>query len=109
MSTQQAEPTVEVRRQWNDYRSATYRLSDVEELHWSRVSGGVRATAPQPFVPGYVRGTEMISGELAHSCSHGPAPHRILVCLTMTGKEEAWPEILKRAGPKPKRSSVGWL
>jgi hypothetical protein len=54
MSTQQPEPTVLVRRQWNDDRFATYRLSDVEELHWSRVSGGVRAPAPQPFVHGYV-------------------------------------------------------
>jgi hypothetical protein len=92
-----------VRRQWNDYRIAWYRLSDISELHWDNLSGGVYAPAPQPFVHGYVWCDGKISGELAHSCRHGEGPHSIKVCLTKKGNEESWAEVLKIVGPKPGR------
>ena len=35
--------TVEVRRQWNDWRFAEYRITDISGMHWDNVSGGVYA------------------------------------------------------------------
>jgi hypothetical protein len=70
------EVVVTVRRQWNDWREARYRLSEVQGLHWDDVSGGVCASAPRSFVHGYVWCYGMIDGELAHSCRHGEGPHR---------------------------------
>lgn len=73
---------VQVRRQWDDYRIAKYRIDDISGLHWSDESGGVRASAPRAFIHGYVLCNGMIEGELAHSCSHGPPPHQVKVCIT---------------------------
>ena len=70
-----------VRRQFNDYRDAKYELDAFESPHWDTMSGGVNAIALQPFIHGYVMCNEMIEGELAHSGTHGPCPHRIKVCV----------------------------
>jgi hypothetical protein len=43
----------------------------------------------------------MISGELAHSCSHGPPPHSILVCVLKKDNPKLWPEIEREIGPRP--------
>jgi len=84
------EPIVEVRRQWNDYRTGRCRLNDVEGLHWSDYgSGGF--CAPQLFVHGYVS-CDQIVGKIGHSCQHGPPPHRIKVCMTKTGNKAIWPK-----------------
>ena len=83
----QDSPIVSVRRQWNDWRHATYRLDDIAGLHWSSVSDGVQAAAPRAFVHGYVLCDRMIDGELGHSCRHGPAPHRIKICIPKKGNE----------------------
>jgi hypothetical protein len=98
------EQIVSVRRQWNDYREARYRLDDISDMHWTDVSGGVNARAPRKFVHGYVRCDGMIDGELAHSCRHGTGPHRVKVCITKKGNEPVWPKILERAGPAPRQS-----
>lgn len=95
---------VEVRRQWNDWQyCAVYRLSDIENLKWDCLSGGIGAPTPQPFVFGYVLCDAMISGELAHSCLHGHKPHRIKICVTRTGNEKIWQIILQIVGPRPGR------
>ena len=72
---------VTVRRQWNDWRTAEYKLCNVDGLHLSDQSGGVNASASQEFIHGYVQCDGMESGELAHSGSHGPCPHQIKVCF----------------------------
>jgi len=73
--------TVWVRRQWNDWRQACFRLDDVEGLDFSDTSGGVVARAPRKFLHGYVACDAMLEGDLAHSCRHGNGPHRIKVCI----------------------------
>jgi hypothetical protein len=90
-----------VRRQWNDWREARYRLEDVKDLHWDTVSGGVYAPTPQPFVHGYVQCNGMIDGELAHPCRHGRGPHSIKVCLVKKANRALWPTILQIVGPRP--------
>jgi hypothetical protein len=62
---------INVRRQWSDWRMATYRWADVSDLHWRVVGGGVNALLPAPFVHGRVLCDAMISGELAHSALTG--------------------------------------
>lgn len=98
---QQPQVTVTARRQWNDYRLATFRIDDLDGWHWDTISGGVNAVAPQPFVHAYGWCDGMIHGEIAHSGIHGPCPHRIKLCLTKTDNQAVWSEVLRRAGPRP--------
>jgi hypothetical protein len=88
------EIVVSVRRQWNSWRSATCPLDKIEKLHWSNVSGGVNAFAPRDFLHGYILCTDVIDGELDHSCEHGAPPHRIKVCIVKTENKKVWPQIL---------------
>jgi len=86
---------VTVRRQWSSYLSADYLLDDVDDLHWSDVTGGINVRTPRPFIHGYVLCTQMIRGDLDHSCAHGPPPHRIKVCLVKVDNKRLWPQILE--------------
>lgn len=91
-----AEPglVVWVRRQFNGKRRrAAYRLSDVSGLHWSSRSGGKRWRANRAYLHGYVWCDAMIIGAVAHSCRHGPPPHRIKVCITKVDNKKNWREI----------------
>jgi hypothetical protein len=93
---------VTVRREWNDWRKASYRLADLEGVHWSQITGGVGVPVPQPFIHGYVSCDQMLEGELAHSGSHGPCPHRIKVCIVKADNEPAvFRRLVQQAGPKP--------
>jgi hypothetical protein len=94
------EPLIKVRRQWNDWKIAVYKLSSISGFHWSDESGGVNAPAPQLFLHGYVMCDGMESGELSHSCRHGPPPHRIKVCITNKYNEGIFPK-LSELYPKP--------
>jgi hypothetical protein len=96
-----ADEIVQVRRQPTDWGVAQYRRSDDSGLHWTDISGGVGATLTHPFVHGYVLCDAMISGGVAHSCRHGPAPHSILVCLLKKDNPELWASIEEEIGPRP--------
>ena len=100
ITSNDADIIVWVCRQWNDYREASYHLSDVQDFHWSRVSGGVQAPAPRAFVHAYFMCDAMIEGELAHACRHGEGPHRIKVCITKSSNREIWPIIERLVGPR---------
>ena len=96
--------TVWVRRQWNDWRHASYRIADIERPHWDDMSGGVGALAPQLFLHAYDWCDAMLEGELAHSCAHGEGPHHIKVCITKTGNNKAaYRRCAELAGIKPSR------
>jgi hypothetical protein len=86
-------PVVWVRRQFDSRRHAAYRLSEVSGWHKSSISGGVMTRANRRYWHGYVWCDAMIAGELAHTCRHGPSPHRIKVCVTKKGNEKFWREI----------------
>jgi len=90
-----------VRRQWNHYRIAEADLAGLTNLHWETISGGVRTSAPQPFIHGYVYCDEL-AGEIAHSCQHGSGPHAIKVAVVKKDNTpQVWAEVLERAGPRP--------
>jgi hypothetical protein len=97
-TTKQRERTVVwVRRQFHQRESAAYDLADIEGWHQSDTSGGKHAKANRRYWHGYVWCNAMLEGSVAHSCTHGPPPHRIKVCITRTRNEEAWPAILRVA------------
>ena len=99
-------PVVWVRRHFDDYRQAAYRLADLRGWHWSNISGGNRWRANRFYLHAYVMCDAMIAGELAHSCIHGEGPHKIKVCITKKGNEKLWPAIegVAKAGePPPQR------
>ena len=72
---------VYVRRQYNDHSIAGYHVEQLSRLHWSDVSGGVRARANRPYLCGYVWCDEAVEGAVAHSCAHGEGPHHVKVCV----------------------------
>jgi hypothetical protein len=88
---------VVVRRDYNASKSATYFLDDLEGWHWSDVSGGRQNKAPQKFLYAYAWCSDLIDGDLNHSCQHGEGPHHVKVCITRTDNQEAWAEIQKEA------------
>ena len=99
-------PTVWVRRQWDDYRKAAYRLADLSGFHKSDVSGGIGKAANRPYWHAYVYCDAMIEGELAHSCQHGKGPHRIKVCLVKKDNAAVWSDVLQAAEATPHREGV---
>jgi hypothetical protein len=103
MSLETAEPEsvlVNVRRGPADRRRADYRLSDISRMKWGYISGGLQHRS-QWHVYGFVMCDAMISGKVAHSCKHGPAPHRIKICVTKKHNEKIWAVISEKVGPKP--------
>lgn len=72
---------VVVRRKWNDWQKGAVYLRNLWDVHWDETSGGVRARAPRLFIHGYMSCDMLVSGEVAHSCTHGPGPHLIKVCV----------------------------
>jgi len=106
MESEPNEAVVAVRRQWNGWEVAKYRLSDLSLVFWDTTSGGVRAPAPQPFLHGYVQCDEMIEGDVAHSCLHGDGPHRIKVCVVKKDNDpKVFAGLVEQAGPKPPRAA----
>jgi hypothetical protein len=101
-----SESIIHVRRQWNDYRNASYKLADIDGLHWTAYSGGVRQRAPREFLHGYVRCDAMLSGMVAHSGLHGPCPHRIKVCIVKSANPSTFAHLLELC-PPPEKPSQG--
>jgi hypothetical protein len=87
-----------VRRHFNNRRRrAAYRIADISGLHWSSRSGGRKQRANRLYLHGYVWCDAMITGAVAHSCRHGPPPHRIKICITKVDNKKTWGEIERAA------------
>ena len=94
---------VRVRRDWNDHRIGTVKWSDLRGPRWDSISGGEQNSTPQPFIHGYVW-CDIVQGDIAHSCAHGPGPHNIKVCLVKKdNSREVWNRLSAIVGPKPGR------
>jgi hypothetical protein len=65
-----------VQREWNGWRTAMVRVSDLEHIHWSQPSG-----APRPLLHAHVCCTDVVSGAIPHECHPTSPPHYLLVCL----------------------------
>jgi hypothetical protein len=97
---------VRIRRQWNDWRTAIVSLDSIDGLHWSSVSGGVQQRSPRPFLHAYVRCDQILEGELAHSCLHGTAPHRVKICIVKKDNPKVFQVLEKIAGIRPSRTKT---
>jgi hypothetical protein len=98
------EPVVLIRRHWSDYMVGAVLLSSLDGLHMDTQSGGYEGgfgvVASRPFLHGYVYCTEIISGEVGHSCRHGPPPHRIKVCIVqMDNDRKLYAELRRKVEP----------
>jgi hypothetical protein len=84
---------IRVQREWDGWRTAEVRLSDLQDVHWFQPGG-----APRPLVHGYISCGSVVRGDIPHDCDRTPAPHRLLVCVlkkhTAAG---AYSEIARRA------------
>ncbi len=91
---------VQIRRQWNDWRIGEVELSQLDDLHWDSVSGGVHAPAPRPFIHAYVKCTD-VEGDISHSGAHGECPHRIKVVLVKKDNSRVvWDKVLSIVSSK---------
>jgi hypothetical protein len=93
---------VSVRRQWDSREVAQVYVSDVSNPLWDLTSGGVKETAPEAFLYGYIWCDSILFGSVEHSCLHGTAPHSIKVCIL---RKDNAPRIynffMNMAGEKP--------
>lgn len=93
---------VSVRRQWNSWEVAEVAVGEVANPLWDLAGGGVKETAPEALIYGYVLCDAIISGSLAHSCLHGTAPHSIKVCiLRKDNSPRLYNHFMELVGPKP--------
>ncbi len=94
---------VRVRRDWDDNRIGAVRWSDLRGPRWDTVSGGEQNRTPQPFIHAFVW-CDLVEGDIAHSCIHGPPPHDIKVCLVRKdNSSDVWSRLSEIVGPKPGR------
>ena len=90
-----------VRRQWNG-TAAKYHRQDFSGPHWSASAGGRGGNQPRHFVFGYVPCDAAVEGEIGHSGSHGPCPHRIKVCVVAKDNPASVvASVTSEAGPRP--------
>jgi hypothetical protein len=93
--------TIRVRRHPNDWQTAEYPVERLHGFRWDSVSGGVQVATPYTGIFAYAMCNEMTAGEIAHSCSHGPPPHRIKVYVVKKLNKDHWKQILELVGPRP--------
>ncbi len=92
--------TVRVRRHWSDRKNeAVVRLRDLDDFHWDTQNGGGRfgGVTPRPFIHAYVPCDALLEGEVGHTCTEEPAPHRIKVCILKKGNQALYPMLEWRA------------
>ncbi|MCJ2069331.1 hypothetical protein MKK75_11050 [Methylobacterium sp. J-030] len=89
------ETPITVRRHWNDWKQGTVPFRCLDGLHYGSTSGGVGVASPRPMLMGYIRCTDLTSGEIAHTCQHGPPPHRIKVTIVQKDNDRSVVAALK--------------
>jgi len=86
---------ISVNAEWNDWRSANARLSDLHDVHWHQPKG-----APHPLLHAYVSCTEITGPALAHDCEASSAPHTIRVCVLKSHNIPAvYTELVRQTKP----------
>jgi hypothetical protein len=87
------ETFVVVQREWNGWRTATVKLTDLGRIQWLRPGG-----APRPLIHAYVSCSKLQSGDLEHDCDPMSAPHDVLVCVLKSRTiPQVFEELVRRA------------
>ena len=92
-----------MRRNPTDGLTATYRVEDVEDIHFGRITSGVNVYLSRDTLFFYVMCDGMVEGQLSHSCMHGDPPHGIKVVIPKVCNDpELWARLAGREYVKPK-------
>lgn len=86
---------IKVRRQPFSEQIGTIELKEISNVSWRRKSGGIQQWTRYHFPYGIIRCTHILEGTVAHSGTHGPCPHDILVCVCKKDNKEIFDELLK--------------
>ena len=93
---------IRVQSEWNGWRTAGVRMSDLHEVHWFQPKG-----APRRLVHGYVSCASITAGELPHNCTG--SPHRLFVCVIKSHTSEAvYAELERRANARALETGSAW-
>jgi hypothetical protein len=85
-----------VQLEWNGWRTAEVRLSDLQDIHWWQPSG-----APRALVHGYIWCAGRTVGAIPHDCERSAGPHRVLVCvLKKHNPPSIYAELVRRAAER---------
>jgi hypothetical protein len=85
-----------VQGEWDGWKTGEVRLRDLQNIHWRQP-----IHAPRLLVHGYIRCTDLITGEIPHVCDRSGTPHRLLVCVIKRhSAPSAFEELVRRAGPQ---------
>jgi hypothetical protein len=74
-------PTIIVRRRWDDPESARVALQHARKLAIKDQPGGTRNPIPRPFPFARVRCDHLIEGAAIHTCDARSAPHELELCV----------------------------
>lgn len=78
---------VRVQSKWNEWRNATIRLADIDDVHWFQPT-----QAPRALLHGYVSCAHLAAGDLPHMCEESSSPHRLRICIL---KRHTLPEVYR--------------
>lgn len=88
-----------------DDRIAAVPFDRLHGIRWSDSTGGaisVQRRAGRQMIIVHFDCTDIVEGEVAHSCTHGPPPHRIRACVVKKDNPKAtYDRLLEIVGPKP--------
>jgi hypothetical protein len=74
-------PTIIVRRRWDDPQSARVALQHARELAIKDQPGGICGPIPRPFLFARVWCDHLIEGADIHTCDPRSAPHELELCV----------------------------
>jgi hypothetical protein len=74
-------PTIIIRRRWDDPHSAHVALQHARELAIKNQPGGICSPIPRPFLFVRVWCDHLIGGADIHTCDPRSAPHELELCV----------------------------
>ena len=90
-------PQARIRRDPTSSSVATVFLMDLDDWRFSSVSGGRPVRTEKAFLYAKIWCSELIDGNIGHSCAHGEGPHSIWVAVLPQDNRENWDEITTEA------------
>jgi hypothetical protein len=81
LTMSESDPTVTVRRRWDDPESARVGPQHLRELAIRDDPGGVCSPIPRPFLFARVWCDHLIEGAAIHTCDPRSAPHELELCV----------------------------
>jgi hypothetical protein len=90
-------PTIIVRRRWDDTESARVALQHARELAIKNQPGGICGPIPRPFLFARVWCDHLIEGADIHACDPRSAPHELELCVLERDNPDVYAALRARA------------